>query len=95
LLQDVAYEHGRPRWQQPKQPLWQALNILFGLLLAPATLAVLERFPALTSAIVAFACQGLPSSWPAIRCLKSIFATAKSEASNLANASLTSPSGIV
>ncbi len=77
--QAVAPENGRPRWQQPRQPLWQALNTLFGLMLPAASLAVLQRFPALTSAVMAQACQGVKSSWPALRSLKSIFATGKQQ----------------
>lgn len=71
----------RERWQQPVQPLWQALNTLMAMMSAKALLHLHRSNPTLAGCILDFAQQGTSVSWPAVGCLKTMFQTLRQQAS--------------
>lgn len=74
----------RPRLQQPRQPLWLALNAVLGLMDTEAMLHVLDLCPELLDIAVNCARSGSPASWPAVGCLKTMFASAAHQVSQKA-----------
>ena len=66
----------RPRTQQPRQPLWLALNAVLGLMDTEAMLHLLDLCPGFLDVALNCARSGGPASWPAVSCLKSMFASA-------------------
>ena len=68
--------HSRPRYVQPRGPLWLALNNLLGLLRLGAMAGLLYTMPGFLEAALQLGCEGMAAAWPALGCLRSMFAVA-------------------
>ena len=69
-------QNPRPRTQQPRQPLWLALNAVFGLMDGVAVRHLLDLCPGFLDVALNCVRGGAAASWPAVGCLKSLFAGA-------------------
>ena len=75
FMQEDLMQGRRVRWQQPLQPLWQALKTILALMSQQALLHVFQENPQLAPCVLDFAYDGSSVSWPALGCLKTMLQT--------------------
>lgn len=73
---------GRTRYLWHSQPVWQALNVVLGLMEAPVLAYLLSSFPQISQITFAFARRAEPFCWPGLACIASLYQNADARVSS-------------